>query len=273
MDKMTAKQKRHKSSKKEKCYDPNDPTLRFVDGDDDMDFLCEDYKSRRALMSCGHSVTPMSLTNWCRYLLDKGESSFVCGQTGCNAVWPFDEVCKMALLTPEEIHYFEDTLFHRVAKDYLDVKSCPGCKSSVIRTELDNLRVCCTICSADKDRTYEFCWQCLKEWRRPSQCTDRCANDGCFNKSLEVLRTCPGAVFRDVKGVAGCPSVRACPTCGFLVEHNKAFCKSLVCPRCKVKFCFVCLKLFEDCLKSSPPYDPCSTGVAPRQTSIPVWRK
>lgn len=30
-----------------------------------------DYKSLRARMSCGHSVTPMSLTSWCHHLLDQ----------------------------------------------------------------------------------------------------------------------------------------------------------------------------------------------------------
>ncbi|XP_047456662.1 uncharacterized protein DDB_G0292642-like [Mugil cephalus] len=258
------------TTEQEKCYDPNDPTLRFVDGDDDMDFLCQDYKSRRALMSCGHSVTPMSLTNWCRHLLDKGETIFVCGQKDCNAEWSFDEVCKMALLTPEETEYFEKQLFSRVAKDYLDVKSCPGCKSSVIRTELDNLRVRCTICSADKLKPYEFCWQCLKEWKGSSQYTDRCLNDGCFNASLEVLRTCPKIKFQEVRGVSGCPSIRACPTCGMLLGHDKTKCKNIICPRCKDEFCFVCLKPSTVC---KTYFTACVSGVAPRQTYIPVWNR
>ncbi|XP_063320239.1 uncharacterized protein LOC134618662 isoform X2 [Pelmatolapia mariae] len=58
-------------TKQEKCYDPHDPTLKFVDKEDDLDFLCEGFKSLRAQMSCGHVVTPTSLTNWCRRLLDQ----------------------------------------------------------------------------------------------------------------------------------------------------------------------------------------------------------
>ncbi|XP_030609171.1 uncharacterized protein LOC115796848 [Archocentrus centrarchus] len=110
-------------SGQEKCYDPNDSTLTFVDGDDEMDFECNNYKSLRAQMSCGHSVTPMSLTNWCQQLLDQGESRFVCGRAGCNAEWSYEEVCKMALLTPEEKEYFENKMFSSAAKDYLDVKA------------------------------------------------------------------------------------------------------------------------------------------------------
>lgn len=253
----------------EKCYDPSDSTLTFVDGDDELDFLYEDFKSPRALMSCGHAVTPMSLTNWCLSLLNQGESRFVCGQTECHAEWSFEEVCKMALLTPEEIEYFEKKMFSN-SKDVFDVKSCPGCKSSVLRTDFSNLCTKCTVCTADLNRTFTFCWQCLREWKGPSPRSNRCENHGCINKSLETLRKCPDITFQNVEGITGCPSIRACPTCGFLVEHDTTGCKNIFCTRCKVQFCFVCLKMKEECFETSEYYKPCSSGVAPRQTSIPV---
>ncbi|XP_045897790.1 probable E3 ubiquitin-protein ligase RNF144A-A [Micropterus dolomieu] len=260
------------STTERKCYDPQDRTFTFVDGVDDLDFLCEDFKSLRAKMSCGHAVTPMSLTNWCRRLLDQGECRFVCGQTDCHVEWPFEEVCKMALLTKEEMEYFEKTLFSNVAQDYLDVKLCPGCKSRVVRADLNNLCVECTMCTPGNKMPYMFCWQCLREWRGPAPRSDRCENNCCISQPLGTLRDCPEIIFNDVKGVTGCPSIRACPTCGFLVEHNKTQCKTIICPRCKVKFCFVCLKFTEECLKLNP-YNLCSTGVAPRQTSLPVWHR
>ncbi|KAK2863051.1 hypothetical protein Q5P01_002584 [Channa striata] len=255
----------------EKCYNPHDPTLRFVDADDDLDFLCEGFQSRRALMSCGHAVTPMSLTNWCRRLLDEGESRFVCGQSGCNVEWPFAEVCKMALLTPEEKKYFERTMASNAARG--STKLCPGCKSSVVRQNQSVLNVHCTLCTAKKGRIFEFCWQCLREWKGPGPRSDRCGNVGCCNESLKTLKTCPDINLGAVKGVTGCPSIRACPTCGILLQHDNNNCKKVVCPRCKVGFCFVCLKLTEACLKTSSPYNKCSSGVAPRQTSIPLWQK
>ncbi|XP_041840518.1 uncharacterized protein LOC121639390 isoform X3 [Melanotaenia boesemani] len=98
------------STKQEKCYDPGDPTLKFVDEEDCLDFLYEGFSSRRAQMSCGHAVTPTSLTNWCMKLLEDGGSRFVCGQFGCNAEWSYAEVCKMALLTAKEKEYFEKTM-------------------------------------------------------------------------------------------------------------------------------------------------------------------
>ncbi|XP_041840515.1 E3 ubiquitin-protein ligase RNF19B-like isoform X1 [Melanotaenia boesemani] len=257
------------STKQEKCYDPGDPTLKFVDEEDCLDFLYEGFSSRRAQMSCGHAVTPTSLTNWCMKLLEDGGSRFVCGQFGCNAEWSYAEVCKMALLTAKEKEYFEKTM----ALNAVETTSCPRCKSSVVRHNTFNLRVCCNVCRAKTGRIYAFCWQCMREWKGPQPRSDHCENDGCNNLSLQTLRSCPDINFTCVKGVTGCPSIRACPTCGCLLEHLNTNCKHLLCPQCKVKFCFVCLKIYTECMKTSSICAPCSTGVAPRQISIPVWKK
>ncbi|KAM6960332.1 uncharacterized protein LKV04_021890 [Tautogolabrus adspersus] len=234
-----------------------------------MDFELEDYKSLRAKMSCGHTVTPTSLINWCHRQLDQGEVEFVCGQPGCNVVWSCEEVYKMALLTPEETKDIENTLFNR-AKDCFGAKKCPGCKSLVLREDQSNLRVFCPVCTRNKRKIYEFCWQCLKEWTLPSPHADHCADPDCVSQPKEILRKCPEITFNDVRMVTGCPSVRACPTCGLLIEHNTIKCKNIICSRCKVEFCFVCLKLSAVC---GSYFDPCISGVAPRQTSIPVWKR
>ncbi|CAK6952977.1 uncharacterized protein LOC128383487 [Scomber scombrus] len=268
---FTALRRLSNLTNEEKCYNPKDSTLRFVDREDEMDFLYIGYKSRRALMSCGHSVTPMSLTNWCRYLLDQGETRFVCGQPDCGAVWSYEEVRKMALLTPEEMKEFEEKMLNN-SKDFFDVKPCPGCNSSVERADLNNLSVLCSVCTAEKKKDYRFCWQCLREWKGPTPRSDRCDNDDCINEPLETLRKCPEIIFEKVEGVTGCPSIRACPTCGLLVGHDRTMCKNIVCPRCDVEFCFVCLKVTEECSDTSDYFEPCSDGVAPRQTSIPVWQ-
>ncbi|XP_029941778.1 putative E3 ubiquitin-protein ligase ARI6 [Salarias fasciatus] len=255
--------------KAEKCYDPKDSTLVFVDVDD-LDYCYEEFKSLKAKMSCGHGVTPSSLTNWCRRLLNEGSSSFSCGT--CGAKWPYVEVRKMALLTLEEREEFEKTMAFNAAKDGLECKTCPQCNSSVARKDESNLCVVCRMCSITKYQRYEFCWQCLREWKGSRPRSDRCDNEGCTCVALDTLRTCKEIVFESLEGVSGCPSIRACPTCGRLLEHSSKKCKNLVCPRCTVEFCFVCLKITKECLKTSRHYEPCSSGVAPRQTSIPKWR-
>ncbi|XP_067378754.1 uncharacterized protein [Channa argus] len=218
-------------------------------------------------MSCGHAVTPMSLTKWCRRLLEQGESKFVCGRSGCNVQWPYAEVCKMALLTPEEMKYFEKTMCTNSMSHY--TKICPGCKSSVVGTKRYNLRVHST---AQKGQASDLCWQCLKKPKAPAPSSDRCENESFTNELLNTLRMCPEISLDSVKGVTGCPSMRACPTCGIMLQHDNKHCKKVVCPRCMNGFCFVCLKPTAVCLKNSSPYGPCSSGLAPRQTSIPVWQ-
>ncbi|XP_067378762.1 E3 ubiquitin-protein ligase RNF19A-like isoform X2 [Channa argus] len=262
----------------EKKYDPQDATLKFVDRKDDLDPLGEDEDSLKAEMSCGHAVTPESLTLWCRSQLDEGIYKFRCpaiveGTRQCNKLWSYKEVRRLADLSVEEIEYFEETIARLAAAQYCEIQPCPHCKTNVERKNLSNLCVQCTICTADQKKTYQFCWQCLKQWKGPGPRSDHCANDGCINKDLQLLQMCKNISLPQVEGVTCCPSVRACPTCGMKVEHNRQNCKNIKCPRCHIEFCFVCLKLKRECKLTSSPYKICPSGVAPRQTSIPVWQR
>uniref|UniRef100_A0A087XEA9 RING-type domain-containing protein n=1 Tax=Poecilia formosa TaxID=48698 RepID=A0A087XEA9_POEFO len=260
------------SDQDEKRFDPLDTTLRFVDRPDDLNppFSDDDEQGLRAEMSCGHAVTPQSLTGWCRSLLDQGQYKFRCPALNkhtkkkCDAVWPYREVRRLADLSVEEMEYFEETIARLAAAEYQEFRECPGCKSYVERKDLTNLCV---------SKQVQFCWQCLKPWKGPAPRSNRCDNDDCKNHDLELLRTCKTTSFPRVPGVDGCPSIRACPTCGHKVEHDKTGCKNITCPRCQVEFCFVCLKLTPECLKTSSYFIPCSDGVAPRQTTIPVWHR
>ncbi|XP_046870036.1 probable E3 ubiquitin-protein ligase ARI5 [Hypomesus transpacificus] len=262
-----------------KCYDPNDTTLKFVNRRDDLDPLGDDDGTLRAEMSCGHAVTPESLTGWCRSLLDQGQYKFLCPALKegtlkkCGAQWTYQEVRRLAVLTTEEMEHFEETLACLAAATYCEFKACPSCQTCLERKDISNLNVCCTICTADKQKTYEFCWQCLKKWKGSGPRSDRCDNEGCTNHDLELLKNCKSTSLNQVQGVTNCPSIRACPTCGQKVEHDKLGCKNIICPRCQVEFCFVCIKLTPECLKTSSYFIPCSDGVAPRQTTIPVWQR
>ncbi|XP_068444408.1 E3 ubiquitin-protein ligase DDB_G0292642-like [Clinocottus analis] len=233
----------------------------------------------RAEMSCGHAVTPESLTGWCRSLLDQGQCKFKCpalvngSSKKCGAEWSYQEVRRLAMLTPEEMQHIEENKARLAATEYCEFKTCPGCKTYVERKDLSNLNVLCTVCTVDKEVFFNFCWQCLNEWKGEAPRSDRCDNDGCVNLDLEVLKNCKTTDLPQVDGVDACPSIRACPTCGQRVEHDKTGCKNIICPRCQVEFCFVCLKLTPECLKTSSYFIACSDGVAPRQTSIPVWQR
>ncbi|XP_067292719.1 E3 ubiquitin-protein ligase RNF19A-like [Pseudorasbora parva] len=231
--------------------------------DDDPDVF-------RAVLSCGHVTGPQTLTDYCRIQLDQGKAELRCPL--CNEQWSYTEVRKLAKLTTEEQQYFEETFANNATRKIVDIKNCPGCNWLIERSDQYNLSVQCTVCSVKNKRTFEFCWQCLREWKGPRPRSDRCDNDGCTNKELDLLRDCEIIILKDASKIK-CPAVRACPTCGLLINHSTKKCKNIVCPRCNVEFCFVCLKLTPDCLKGKARwFKPCSAGVAPRQTSIPAWR-
>lgn len=94
----------------------------------------------------------------------------------------------------------------------------------------------CSFCSKG-GTMYEFCWYCLHQWFGSG--IKDCGNADCNGEDprLKILKDSP---TKSVVGVK-CPSRRACPKCGMLIEHEKA-CKQMVC-RCGQKFCFICLKV------------------------------
>ncbi|KAF3837141.1 hypothetical protein F7725_004605 [Dissostichus mawsoni] len=266
------------TAQQQKRYVRSDTTLKFVNGPDVLDYLLRGSdKDICAEMSCGHAVTPQTLTEECQRQLYKGKFKFKCPASKddtkqtCDKEWSYQEVCKMALLTAEEKVYFEENMARLAATANCEFGACPGCQTYLVRTAPTNLSVRCTICTKDKKKVYKFCWQCLKEWKGTCPRSDRCDNDGCTNPELELLKTCKTTALSRVQGVTACPSIRACPTCGQRVQHDTTGCKNIICPRCKVEFCFVCLKLTRECMKTSSYFIPCSAGVAPRQTSIPEW--
>ncbi|XP_038672778.1 probable E3 ubiquitin-protein ligase ARI5 isoform X1 [Scyliorhinus canicula] len=259
-------------------FDPTSTTLVFVNrrdeitGDDDPTVL-------RVQMSCGHAVDPKSLTAWCRSLIEQNHFTFHCpaakenNTQKCNKIWSYLEVRRHALLDDEEQQYFEERVSTLAAAKYCEYKWCPGCESCVERKDLTSLHVRCTICKAEKGKNYEFCWQCMKQWKGKARRSDRCDNEGCTNIQLETLRNCVTKVIMYGNcGIQDCPKIRACPTCGMLIEH-KDMCKYVICTRCHVEFCFACLETKKNCSKSSGSFAACTKPVAPKQTDIPVWNR
>uniref|UniRef100_A0A3Q1C5F3 RING-type domain-containing protein n=1 Tax=Amphiprion ocellaris TaxID=80972 RepID=A0A3Q1C5F3_AMPOC len=170
-----------------KGYDPRDTTLKFVTRRDDLDPISSDDDSLRAEMSCGHAVTPESLTQWCRNLLDQGHYTFKCpalveGTTRCNKAWSYQEVRRLADLSVEEMQHFEDNMARMAAARHCEFQPCPQCKTNMERKDLSNLCVICIICTADQGGTYQFCRQCQKPWKGSAPRSDRCGNDDCINR-------------------------------------------------------------------------------------------
>ncbi|XP_069474343.1 E3 ubiquitin-protein ligase DDB_G0292642-like [Ambystoma mexicanum] len=261
------------STEHEKRFDPADTTLKFVRKKDDI--TGDDDDIIRVEMSCGHAVDPNSLTGWCRSLLDQGSVKFHCPADvdgkKCGKEWTYVEIRRHALLTDDEQRMFEEKMALIAAKQFCEYKECPGCKSYVERKDLTNLRVLCIICRSMNKATTEFCWQCMSPWKGAGTSSDRCENPGCADPRLKILEEC---IVKDLPGseIKNCPSIRACPTCGVMIEH-KTMCKFVVCIQCHIEFCFACLEIGTVCKASKPNawYKDCTKPIAPRQTKVPVW--
>ncbi|XP_077087025.1 E3 ubiquitin-protein ligase RNF19A-like [Siphateles boraxobius] len=229
----------------------------YVHRPNDIDKSDNDPSISRAKLSCGHVTSAKTLVESCTVQLKNGQVELKCPI--CMKVWPYGEV--RTLLTHKEQLYFKDTLRENAAKKKIDIKGCPECGSFVERKHSSNLCVQCVFCTVKTGKTHEFCWQCGRNWKGPRPRTDKCDNLGCSDSDLNMLRDCKmiTLTFCEDKPVQ-CPSIRACPDCGMLIEHTGVGCKSMACCNCTRSFCFVCLKSPNGC---------CTAGAAPRQTSIP----
>ncbi|XP_078522318.1 uncharacterized protein LOC144791495 isoform X2 [Lissotriton helveticus] len=163
----------------------------------------------------------------------------------------------------KRLHAFEDKLDKMAANQCCQKTECPGCRSLVERGDQSSMRVFCTTCKDKKGSNYEFCWQCLRPWKGDSKYSVGCGNKGCKDPNLVILQKC-NAIDQPHSGIIGCPCIRACPTCGLLIEYKDG-CKYITCCRCHVNFCFACLNTAQTCQRMK-----CMTS-APRQTTIPVW--
>ncbi|XP_068672190.1 uncharacterized protein [Montipora foliosa] len=204
----------------------------------------DDPENKRAKMPCGHAITPESLTIYCRSLLDAGRSRFLCPYISqdtpsvyCGKEWDYIVVRRLAVLTNAEKKEFETKISKNHLFKAMGIQECPNCKSFVERINKKDVRLTCSFCQRKLHKDFQFCWHCLHGWVDISS-TTKCGNVDCAgeDKRLKILRDCSKKV---IVGVAGCPSLRACISCGMLIEHVKA-CKHMTC-RCGKEFCFICL--------------------------------
>ena len=256
---------------------PSSFALKFTDEPDCLDPFPDPNAPKRVKMNCGHGVEPNTLTAYCRSLLDQHIFKFTCPaidsktKKKCGKEWEYADVRLAALLNDAEMQYFESKMSEYAASQYCDIKECPGCRSFTERIDLNNLRVHCPICTKKKGRSYDFCWQCTREWTGPTTSSVKCGSELCIHPDIPSIRDAPNVQVCEQT----VPNRRACPTCGKVVEHTTEACKNVICPRCKKEFCFLCLELTVDCQKAAPGswYKACAKPVAPKQTVIPVWSR
>ncbi|XP_073866844.1 probable E3 ubiquitin-protein ligase RNF144A-A isoform X3 [Macaca fascicularis] len=226
-------------------------------------------------MSCGHAVDPENLKLWCLQLIKQGKYTLHCPAEvkgkKCGAQWLYPEVRRCTQLSDSEQQEFEQGLAQAAMRRYCNLKVCPGCRSLVERKDPAELRVHCTVCCTIRGVPYDFCWQCMQAWKGPMLSSNRCGNEDCRDPILHILATCATKDLPD-SSIQGCPSIRACPECGLLIEHKER-CKYVTCSRCDTKFCFACLETAQACEAAKPAswFKRCAKPLAPRQSHVPVW--
>ncbi|XP_078698741.1 uncharacterized protein LOC144926119 isoform X1 [Branchiostoma floridae x Branchiostoma belcheri] len=202
----------------------------------------DDPNTPRARMSCGHAITPETLYIYCQSLLSAGKYIFHCPyiseRTGdhCGEEWSYIDVRRLADLSQDDQKRFETMISQNYLRRGRGIQECPRCKSYCERMSNVCRRVVCPLCTVRDGQEYHFCWYCLHSWDTPGN--SYCGNADCRgeDRRLEILRTCGR---KTIVGVPGCPAIRACLTCGMLIEHDRA-CKHMTCI-CEEKFCFICL--------------------------------
>ncbi|XP_067880123.1 E3 ubiquitin-protein ligase RNF144A-like isoform X2 [Heterodontus francisci] len=197
--------------------------------------------SLRAKASCGHITEPLSLKAWAKARIEMGIRSFPC--QSCKKEWVWQEVCKLALFSEEERECYEQKLVELTKDDTASYKKCPDCNFLVQRVDLQSLCVECLFCSNARGKLYQFCWDCLREWKSPASHSTDCGNKSCTITAM--LLSCPLIEAPDIE-VHQCPVVRACPNCEALVSHCLEGCPQVECPNCFHSFCYRCLGI-EEC--------------------------
>ena len=183
------------------------------------------------------------MTSYAKSLVDEGKYRFICPHVSpsgehCDREWPYFLVRHVACLDNDELTWLETRITENFIQKDQGIQQCPGCNSWCFRGDTKSNQVQCIYCpKIGKAGTQaEFCWACLKPWKGADN--KDCCNAECdgLDPRLRYLRDCP---TRTIIGVS-CPSVRACPTCGILIDH-KGGCKHISCTVCKTNFCFLCL--------------------------------
>ncbi|XP_050956574.1 caspase a-like [Labeo rohita] len=136
-------------------------------------------------LPCDHGRPADYIIAWFKYYLKQRQTEFTCPafdegrRRSCGAKLSYQDVCRLIHLTNKQRQFLEENISLLTARNLCEFKACPGCLSYVERRDKTNLCVRCTICTANKKHTYNFCWSCRREWKGPTHNAVRCSNDGC----------------------------------------------------------------------------------------------
>lgn len=132
-------------------------------------------------------LAPVSLTIFCRSLLDAGRSRFLCPYISqdkppvyCGKEWDYIVVRRLAVLTENEKKEFENKISKNHLIKAMGIQECPNCKSLVERINKKDIRVACSLCRKKLHKDFQFCWHCLHEWANGAS-SSQCGETFCLS--------------------------------------------------------------------------------------------
>ncbi|ESO02612.1 hypothetical protein HELRODRAFT_161901 [Helobdella robusta] len=232
----------------------------------------DDVITARAVMTCGHAISPKSLRSFVENEIRIGKIKFICpGQSisgNCDHSIPLTWIAEVCAFAENETKSYEKKMTENRLNNSPNFVQCPRCQIWIDKKCIPICnKVTCPNCSSgsgsrrsssNQNEKFEFCRKCSTEWdlytdnddddvdrsgNNPSSVKDNnnkvCLNPSCPTWStLDVLENCETIT---INGEA-CPTFRACPNCETLIRH-KGQCNHVNCSKCETGFCFVCLKV------------------------------
>lgn len=202
---------------------------------------CENSKESGLIvlkMPCGHPMSPDGLMEYAWAEVSKhGKTKIRCPL--CTVIWPLDTIKKYGGASSREMSQLEIGITKNFCTQSEDINQCPSCNSYCEREDPTNGCVKCILCSRKSKSNYHFCWHCLQTWKNNGNSS--CGNPNCNDsEKLSLLKKSRKVTIKYVNIETF--KLRACPKCGTLIEFEKE-CKHMQCRRCKVEFCFICLRM------------------------------
>ena len=233
---------------------------------DDCIITLENFKEHGTVvlkMPCSHAICPDALMDyaWSEVSTNK-KTKVKCPM--CPEVWSFDVIKRYGGATTTELDQLELGISQNFCVSSDKINQCPKCNSYCTRINPNVNSVKCIICSNKDHHGYHFCWYCLRDWKTPLS-SQQCGNDCSDVQKLAQLRN-SGKVRVDFLNME-IFKLRACPKCGSLIELKDG-CKHVRCEKCKIEFCFVCLRRKNQGSWSCGSFDT-TCEPAPIQTKIP----
>ena len=236
--------------------------VRMPGGEDECLICCNQRVLLKAPCKCSKAIYCTDcIIRDIKYKVNYNNAKLVCPY--CEKEWDLIQIQKAV-----GMNEFSDADFNAVSKkmsqNYINrepgIRECPGCQSYCIREDQTKNKFYCLICAMENKQA-EYCFQCSLPWKNDNSFVD-CGNQNC--ESANPLSLLPKASRKEIGTIENCPSLRMCPGCAAIIEHEDG-CNMMHCEKCGTDFCFICLTLDNECESYS---DTCTA--APIQTTIPT---